>query len=139
MPQPKLTLSRAILIGCPLVPATKHLTFRFECSGKDWAAHQAHRFPIVGADALGAALVGLVGDAAKAVERSFEGPDGSPLAVLERLYPALLEERTGCPSPGCTVFAKNTGLRLLSVICHVQDAHGWSRQQVASFLNEQGL
>jgi len=137
MPPPKLTLSRAILTGCPLVPATKSLTFRFDATGKEWAAHTAHRNPIIGADALGTALVGLTGDLAKAVERSYEGPDGSPVTVLERLYPVLVDQYLLCPVKGCDQLGTRTH-PLISIMWHVQDQHDWSREQVASFLNSRG-
>lgn len=135
---PKLTLSRAILTGCPLVPATKGLTFRFDATGKEWAAHTAHRNAILGADALGTALAGLTGDLAKAVERSYEGPDGSPVAVLERLYPALVEQHLRCPESGCKLFDAGTGAPLISVLWHVQDKHDWTRERCASWLNSRG-
>jgi hypothetical protein len=133
---PPLTLSRAILAGCPLVPATKSLTFRFDATGKEWAEHTAHRNSIIGADALGTALVGLTGDAAKAVERSYEGPDGSPVAVLERLYPVLTEQRLACPMPECKQLIQPHPL--ISIMWHVQDQHRWTREQVASFLSGKG-
>jgi len=131
-----VSLARAIRAGIPLVPTTDHLTFRFAADGREWAAHTAHKKPLLGADAMGTALVGLAGNAGKAVESAYDNPEHSPLAVLYRLYPELLEKRLQCPqclmkkewAPG------RPPLRLIAIIRHLQDDHSYSRQQVAQFL-----
>jgi hypothetical protein len=131
-----MTLSQAIRKGCPLVPATKGLAFRFEADGKDWAARRAHHKALLGADAFGTALVGLAGDAGKAVERSFSHNNG-PLGVLYEMYPQLTQKKVQCPQ--CMRLAAWTfpaPTILSAVVWHLQDSHSWSREHVADYLEE---
>lgn len=134
MPKPKITLSVAIRRGCPLVPATKNLCFRFDADGKDWSHHRAHLKPLLGCDALGTALVGLAGGPDAAIERVY-GSDRSPLTILYDLYPELVELRRQCPD--CTRKASWSApvpMMLAGLLWHLQDQHDYSREQVADFL-----
>lgn len=138
MRTPKVKLSQAILRGCPLVPATKGLTFRFDATGKDWSHRRAHMKPLLGADAIGTALIGLAGDPGKAVERAFEYDNG-PLAIVYGLYPFLTTEKRQCPvCMGKRAWSHPPPLMLGSLLWHTQDVHSWTREQVADFLIEGG-
>lgn len=138
MKKPKMTLPEAIEKGIPLVPPARYLTFRFDASGAEWARHQAHTKPLLGADALGTALVGLAGDANRAIERAYMGSDRMPLPILFELYPELVTKRQQCPdclrrhawAPG------RPPLILVGLLRHLQDDHDYSREQVVKFLEE---
>lgn len=131
-----MRLSEAIRKGIPLVPRTKGCAFRFDATGTEWAERRAHRRDLLGADAFGTALIGIANDAAKAVERVYEGPEGSPLLILNRLYPFLYTERTQCPE--CAqrkgAWSSSPPELLVGVLWHLQDRHDWSREQVADYL-----
>lgn len=136
MKKPKLTLSAAILEGIPLVPETKHMTFRFDATGREWVRRTAHTKPLLGADALGTALVGLAGSADYAVERAFADIDRTPMQILFDLYPELTVQRMQCP-----VCARRPGwapgrppLILVGLLRHLQDDHDYNREKVANFL-----
>lgn len=134
----KVKLSDAIRAGCPLVPPTNGLTFRFDASGKEWAARRAHTKPLLGADAIGTALIGLVGDTGKAIERAYDYDNG-PLAVIYGLYPHLTTEKRQCPA--CQAKSQWTSvppIMLGSLLWHMTDVHSWTREQVADFLTEGG-
>ena len=135
-----MTLAEAIRKGIPLIPHMKGSAFHFDASGRDWAEGHAHRKPILGADALGTALVGMVGDPARAVERVYDGPEGSPLSILRRLYPRLWQIREQCPEcKAKSAWSSPVPLILVDIVWHVQDDHGWSREKVAQFLEERKI
>jgi hypothetical protein len=132
-------LSAAIRNGIDLVPHTKGQCFRFDASGEDWAGQEAHKKPLLGADALGTALVGLAGSAAAAVERTYEGARGAPLAVLKDLYPELWKKRDQCPV--CKAkrdWSPPPPQMLIGILYHLQDKHEWTREQVAEYLEGRG-
>jgi hypothetical protein len=130
-----MTLSEAIRKGIPLVPATKFCALRFEADGKQWAKREAHEQPLVGADALGTALIGLAGDAAKAVERGYAHRNG-PLSVLFEFYPQLTTKMVQCPdclrkanwAPG------KPPTILVGLLRHLTDVHDYTREQIADYL-----
>ena len=132
-----MKLAEAIRAGIPLVPASKGSAFKFDATGHEWAQRKAHKKDLLGADALGTALIGMTGDAMKTVERVYDGPEGSPLTILRRLYPELWVDLESCPA--CTKMRASGWTtapprRLFSLICHLQDSHDWSRESVVAYL-----
>lgn len=132
----KLTLAAAIRKGIPLVAGTNYMTFRFDATGKDWASHVAHKKILLGADALGTALVGITGNVAHAIERAYEGAEKSPLKILYDLFPELIEKKRQCPT--CSASQRwTTGqppMILVGLLRHIADQHDYTREQVADFL-----
>ena len=134
-----MRLSEAIEKGIGLVPAGRSSYFVFEgATGEDYIRGVAHHRPLVCADVLGTALVGMAGDAIRAATDAYEGPHGGPHGLLTTLYPALRVRSGTCPV--CHNAASLDGRRpmLFTLIWHLQDAHRWSRAQVAGWLRGQG-
>jgi hypothetical protein len=75
-----------------------------------------------------AALIGLVGATA----------DYADLPALIAAYPELVERRVRtCPAgDSCPTYATEHGLGklLFSALAHVNDTHGWTREQCADWL-----
>lgn len=131
-----MKLSDAITEGIPSVPAGTRSYFNFVgATGKDYADGVAHHKPVAAADALGAAIVGLAGDAVRAAEECYEGPYGGPHGLLTHFYPEL-RDRATCPV--CHNATTADALTLIGLLWHVQDTHGWTREQVAAWLKGEG-
>jgi hypothetical protein len=133
-----MKLSEAIERGIPSVPGGAHSYFRFVgATARDYSQRVAHHKPLESADALGTAIVGMAGDAVRAAEECYEGPYGGPHMLLTRLYPEL-QERVACPVCHNASAIDLSPMTMVKMIWHVQDTHGWKREQVAAWLKGTG-
>jgi hypothetical protein len=120
------------------VPGCTRGYFSFDgATSEDWKNHVAHHHPVAAADALGTAIVGLAGDPVRAAEECYEGPYGGPHNLLTRFYPEL-SERVVCPVCHNAKAVNLSPLTMFNMLWHVQDTHGWTREQVAAWLKGEG-
>lgn len=130
-----MKISEAITKGIPFVPAGRRSYFTFVgATQDDYAEGVAHHKPLARADALGTAIVGLAGDPVRAAEECYEGPHGGPHGLLTTLFPDLTN------AVSCPVCHNAAGepFKLFNLLWHLQDRHGWNRQEVAGWLQEEG-
>lgn len=119
----QMALSAAITNGLDLVPPVIHHRRIFEFKGKD----------VIGADAIGTAICGLVGNAAEAAIASYQEPHFGPHNTACVAWPFLHEWCPyNCPDPTCLPI--RTSRRWYQMLSHLQDTHHWSRERIAEWL-----
>jgi hypothetical protein len=133
-----MKLSEAIERGIPFVPGGAHSYFRFVgATPHDYAERVAHHKPLHSADALGTAIVGMAGDPVRAAQDSYADPYFGPHTLITHLYPEL-KDRVACPVCHNPRAIDLTPMTIVKMVWHVQDTHGWTREEVAAWLKRAG-
>lgn len=87
------------------------------------------------ADLLNMWFRGYVPDGLVQIATSAPEPDGYHIRIeLARAFPALDMPGPRCPNDGVTCFFWNPDRSLGRTIIHLNDDHGWPREQIADWL-----